>query len=235
MSETAYRRILLKISGEALAGPRGSGLDSQTLNRLAAALHQLPLMGVEPAIVVGGGNFWRGRTSDDMDRVTADHMGMLATTMNALALSDALEQKGSTTRVMSAIEMRQICETYIRKRALRHLEKGRIVIFAGGTGNPYFSTDSAMALRAAEIGAEVTLKATNVDGVYDCDPKANPDARLYSRLSHDDILQKKLQVMDSNAAAICRDNQLRIIVFNMDDPGNILRIVRGEEIGTLVE
>ncbi len=235
MSETAYRRILLKISGEALAGPRGSGLDSQTLNRLAAALHQLPLMGVEPAIVVGGGNFWRGRTSDDMDRVTADHMGMLATTMNALALSDALEQKGSTTRVMSAIEMRQICETYIRKRALRHLEKGRIVIFADGTGNPYFSTDSAMALRAAEIGAEVTLKATNVDGVYDCDPKANPDARLYSRLSHDDILQKKLQMMDSNAAAICRDNQLRIIVFNMDDPGNILRIVRGEEIGTLVE
>ncbi|MDI9471099.1 MAG: UMP kinase [Bacillota bacterium] len=235
MSDPVYRRILLKLSGEALAGSRGHGLDNATLGRLAAALHQLPAMGVEPAIVVGGGNFWRGRTSGGMDRVTADHMGMLATTMNALALSDALEQLGSVTRVMSAIEMRQICETYIRKRALRHLEKGRIVIFAGGTGNPYFSTDSAMALRAAEIGADVTLKATNVDGVYDSDPRTNPDARLYRRLTHDDILQNRLQVMDSNAAAICRDNHLRIIVFNMDDPENILRIVRGETIGTLVE
>ena len=234
MSDVAYRRVLLKLSGEALAGDQRFGLYNETLNRLGAVIRELLEMGVEPAIVVGGGNFWRGRTSGGMDRVTADHMGMLATTMNALALSDALEQAGCTTRVMSAIEMRQICETYIRKRALRHLEKGRVVIFAGGTGNPYFSTDSAMALRAAEIGADVTLKATNVDGIYDRDPRRFPDATRYTELTHDQLLQDKLEVMDANAAAICRDNQLRIIVFSMEDPENILRIVRGEELGTLV-
>ncbi len=235
MSKAIYKRVLLKISGEALAGAKGSGLDNETLHSIGSAVYDLTKMGVEVAVVVGGGNFWRGRTSEGMDRVTADHMGMLATTMNALALADAMDQAGCDTRVMSAIEMRQIAETYIRKRALHHLEKGRVTIFACGTGNPFFSTDTAMALRAAEIDADIIFKATNVDGVYDCDPKLNPDAVKYNEVSHNEVLTKNLKVMDSNAAAICRDNALRIIVFSLEDPQNIVRIAGGEtELGTLV-
>lgn len=229
-----YKRILLKVSGEALAGDKGWGLDNATLIELGRSIKQVQELGVEVAIVVGGGNFWRGRTSEGMDRVTADHMGMLATQINALALSDALEQAGAVTRVMSAIEMRQISEPYIRKRATRHLEKGRVVIFSCGTGSPFFSTDSAMALRAAEIDADVVLKATNVDGVYDKDPKKHADAVKFTELSHLEVLQKQLQVMDSNAAAICRDNHLKIIVFALQGQDNIKRIVLGESVGTLV-
>ncbi len=234
MGEKRYRRILLKLSGEALAGAKGQGLDDPTLLSIAKTLKTLADEGFELGIVVGGGNFWRGRSSEHMDRVTADHMGMLATTMNALALSDALRRQGAQTRVMSAIEMRQIAETYIRLRAVRHLEKGRIVIFACGTGNPYFSTDSAAALRAAEIHAEAVFKATNVDGVYDKDPRKFPDAKLYRDLTHDQVLVEKLGVMDATAAALCRDNQTDIYVFNLNDPENISRILHGEEVGTWV-
>ncbi len=235
MSKAIYKRVLLKISGEALAGPKSSGLDNETLHKIGSAVYDLTQMGVEVAVVVGGGNFWRGRTSEGMDRVTADHMGMLATTMNALALADAMDQAGCDTRVMSAIEMRQITETYIRKRALHHLEKGRVTVFACGTGNPFFSTDTAMALRAAEIEADIIFKATNVDGVYDSDPKLNPNAVKYEQVSHNEVLTKDLKVMDSNAAAICRDNGLRIIVFSLEEPHNIVRIASGEtELGTLV-
>jgi uridylate kinase len=191
-------------------------------------------MNVQVAVVVGGGNFWRGRSSEGMDRVTADHMGMLATTMNALALSDALEQAGAVTRVLSAIEMRQIAETYIRKRAIRHLEKGRVVIFACGTGNPFFSTDTAAALRASEIEADIIFKATMVDGVYNKDPKKHADAVKYSRVSHDEVLQLSLGVMDATAAALCRDNKVAIAVFDMSDPENIIRMAEGEELGTIV-
>ncbi len=235
MSKAIYKRVLLKISGEALAGPKGSGLDNETLHSIGSAVYDLTQMGIEVAVVVGGGNFWRGRTSEGMDRVTADHMGMLATTMNALALADAMDQAGCDTRVMSAIEMRQITETYIRKRALHHLDKGRVTVFACGTGNPFFSTDTAMALRAAEIDADIIFKATNVDGVYDSDPKINPNAIKYEQVSHNEVLTRDLKVMDSNAAAICRDNGLRIIVFSLEDPKNIVRIASGEtELGTLV-
>jgi uridylate kinase len=205
------------------------------LKAVGRTIRKVADLGVEVAIVVGGGNFWRGRTSEGMDRVTADHIGMLATAMNALALSDALEQAGCTTRVMSAIEMRQIAETYIRKRAIRHLEKGRVDIFSCGTGNPYFSTDTAAALRAAEINANVILKATKVDGVYDKDPTLYPDAVKYETVTHDEVLLKKLNVMDANAAAICRENKIDIIVFKMDDTDKILRVVQGERIGTLVK
>ena len=229
-----YKRILLKISGEALSGSKGQGLDNETLQSIAAAINQLTALGIQVAVVVGGGNFWRGRTSEGMDRVTADHIGMLGTAMNALALSDALEQAGAVTRVLSAIEMRQFCEPYIRKRAVRHLEKGRVVIFACGTGNPYFSTDTAAALRASEIEAEIIFKATNVDGVYDMDPRKHPDARLYQTVSHDQVLQLGLGIMDSTAAALCRDNNTAIAVFNIADPQNIVRIACGEKIGTIV-
>lgn len=229
-----YKRILLKISGEALSGSKGQGLDNETLQSIGAAINQLTAMGIQVAVVVGGGNFWRGRTSEGMDRVTADHIGMLGTAMNALALSDALEQAGAVTRVLSAIEMRQFCEPYIRKRAVRHLEKGRVVIFACGTGNPFFSTDTAAALRASEIEAEIIFKATNVDGVYDKDPRKHPDARLYQTVSHDQVLQLGLGIMDSTAAALCRDNNTAIAVFNISDPQNIVRIACGERIGTIV-
>ncbi len=235
MGKSIYKRILLKISGEALSGSKDSGLDNETLLRIGKAVYDLTQMDVELAVVVGGGNFWRGRTSEGMDRVTADHMGMLATTMNALALADAMDQAGCDTRVMSAIEMRQIAETYIRKRALHHLEKGRVTVFACGTGNPFFSTDTAMALRAAEIDADIIFKATNVDGVFDSDPKHNPNAIKYQEVSHSEVLNKDLKVMDSNAAAICRDNHLKIIVFNLNDPQNIVKIAEGEtNLGTLV-
>lgn len=230
-----YKRVLLKISGEALAGDKKLGIDDTVLKEISANIKAVSDLGVEVAIVVGGGNFWRGRSSEKMDRVTADHMGMLATLMNALALSDALEQQGAVTRVLSAIEVRQMCETYIRKRAVRHLEKGRIVIFACGTGNPYFSTDTGAALRATEIGADVFLKATMVDGVYDKDPKKYPDAVKYETVTHDEVLRLKLQVMDATAAALCRDNSTKILVFSMEDPANIVRIAKGENLGTLVQ
>jgi uridylate kinase len=229
-----YKRILLKISGESLAGGKGMGLDNDTLHKLGATIRQLQDMGVQVAIVVGGGNFWRGRSSEGMDRVTADHMGMLATAMNALALADALEQAGAVTRVISAIEMRQVAEPYIRKRAIRHLEKGRVVIFACGTGNPFFSTDTAAALRATEIDADIIFKATNVDGVYDKDPKKYPDAVRYDHITHDQVLQMNLGVMDATAAALCRDNHVAIAVFSIEDPENILRLARGEKVGTIV-
>lgn len=229
-----YKRILLKLSGEALAGDKGVGLDNQTLRKLGETISEVTALGVEVAVVVGSGNFWRGRTSAGMDRVTADHMGMLATAMNALALSDALEQAGVVTRVQSAIEMRQIAEPYIRKRAIRHLEKGRVVIFACGTGNPFFTTDTAAALRASEIEADIMFKATLVDGVYDKDPHVYPDAVRYATISHDQVLQMKLQVMDATAAALCRDNQMMIGVFSLKDPHNIVRMVCGEPIGTII-
>lgn len=229
-----YKRILLKLSGEALAGNKGQGLDNETLKTIGATIRELIDLGVETAIVVGGGNFWRGRTSEGMDRVTADHIGMLGTAMNALALSDALEQAGCVTRVLSAIEMRQFCEPYIRKRAVRHLEKGRVVIFACGTGNPFFSTDTAAALRASEIEADIMLKATMVDGVYNKDPNKHDDAVRYKTVSHDEVLQLSLGIMDATAAALCRDNQVAIAVFSMQDPQNIIRMVNGEEIGTIV-
>ena len=235
MAEIKYKRILLKLSGEALAGEKKVGIDDETVRNITAKVKEVSDLGVEVAIVVGGGNFWRGRSSEKMDRVTADHMGMLATMMNALALSDALEQQGAVTRVLSAVEVRQMAEPYIRKRAVRHLEKGRIVIFACGTGNPYFSTDTGAALRATEIGADIFMKATMVDGVYDKDPKIYPDAVRYDVVTHDEVLKSNLKVMDATAAALCRDNKTRILVFSMEDPDNIVKIVKGENLGTLVE
>lgn len=235
MSEPKYKRILLKISGEALAGDRKVGINDDIVKEITYNIKAVADLGVEVAVVVGGGNFWRGRTSESMDRVTADHMGMLATLMNALAISDALEQHGAVTRVMSAVDVRQMAEPYIRKRAVRHLEKGRIVVFACGTGNPYFSTDTGAALRATEIGADVFMKATMVDGVYDKDPHVYPDAVKYKTVTHDEVLRLNLKVMDATAAALCRDNNTKILVFSMEDPANIVRIAKGEDLGTLVE
>lgn len=235
MADIKYKRILLKLSGEALAGEKKSGIDDDVVRTITAKIKEVSDLGVQVAIVVGGGNFWRGRSSEKMDRVTADHMGMLATLMNSLALSDALEQHGAVTRVLSAIDVRQMAEPYIRKRAVRHLEKGRIVIFACGTGNPYFSTDTGAALRATEIGADIFLKATMVDGVYDKDPNKYPDAVRYEKVTHDEVLSSNLKVMDATAAALCRDNKTKIYVFSMEDPDNIVRVVKGENIGTLVE
>lgn len=234
MSEPVYKRILLKISGEALAGPNKVGIDDETVRSICAQIKRVADLGVEVGVVVGGGNFWRGRSSEKMDRVTADHMGMLATLMNALAISDALEQAGAVTRVMSAIDVRQMAEPYIRKRAVRHLEKKRIVIFACGTGNPFFSTDTGAALRATEIEADIFCKATMVDGVYDKDPHKYADAVKYKTITHDEVLSKNLKVMDATAAALCRDNHTKIMVFSMEDPENIVRVVLGEDIGTIV-
>ena len=230
-----YKRLLLKLSGEVLAGEKGTGIDFEKVLDVCERVKQCVDMGVQVAIVVGGGNFWRGRSSGKMDRTRADHMGMLATSINSLALADALEQLGVTARVQTAIEMRQIAEPYIRNKAVRHLEKGTVVIFGCGTGNPFFSTDTAAALRAAEIGADVIFKATNVDGVYDSDPKLNPDAKKYDTLSHIDVLQQGLHVMDSTAASLCMDNGIKILVFNLDNPDNIVSAVTGETIGTLVK
>ena len=235
MSDVKYKRILLKLSGEALAGDKKVGIDDDVVREITSKVKEVSDLGVEVAIVVGGGNFWRGRSSEKMDRVTADHMGMLATMLNALALSDALEQHGAVTRVLSAVEIRQMAEPYIRKRAVRHLEKGRIVIFACGTGNPYFSTDTGAALRATEIGADIFMKATMVDGVYDKDPHVYPDAVRYERVSHDEVLKSNLKVMDATAAALCRDNHTKILVFSMEDPDNIVKIVKGANLGTIVE
>lgn len=230
-----YKRLLLKLSGEVLAGEKGTGIDFEKVLEVCERVKKCVEMGVQVAIVVGGGNFWRGRSSGKMDRTRADHMGMLATSINSLALADALEQLGVTARVQTAIEMRQIAEPYIRNKAVRHLEKGRVVIFGCGTGNPFFSTDTAAALRAAEIGADVIFKATNVDGVYDSDPKLNPDAKKYDTLSHLEVLQQGLHVMDSTAASLCMDNGIEILVFNLDNPDNIVSAVTGDTIGTVVK
>ena len=230
-----YKRVMLKISGEALAGDKGFGLDGTTVTTIAAKIKECAELGCEIAIVVGGGNFWRGRTGEGMDRSRADHMGMLATVINSLALLDALEQQGVAARVQTAIEMRQIAEPYIRLKAMRHLDKGRVVIFACGTGNPFFSTDTAAALRAAEIDAEIILLAKKVDAVYDSDPHVNPNAVKFDALSYIDVLNRGLGVMDSTATSLCMDNNIPILVFGLNDPENIKRAVMGEEIGTIVK
>src|SRR3989440_3667810 len=236
MTAPSFKRILLKLSGEALAATQGFGVDPLRIHEIAAELADVHSLGVQIAIVVGGGNFFRGVADQakDMDRVSADHMGMLATVINALALQDALEHIGVHTRVMSAIEMNQVAEPYIRRRAIRHLEKGRIVIFAAGTSNPYFSTDTAATLRALEIHAEVIAKATRVNGVYDKDPLKFLDAVMYTTVSYLEVLSKGLGVMDSTAIAMCRDNQLPIRVFNLNTRGNIMRMSMGEDVGTLI-
>jgi len=231
-----YRRILLKLSGEALMGSQQFGIDPATLSQIADEIIDVHSLGVEIALVIGGGNIFRGfaASSRGMDRAHADYMGMLATVINSLALQDALESRGSRTRVLSAIEMERLAEPYIRRRAIRHLEKGRLVIFAAGTGNPFFTTDTAASLRAMEIGAEIVMKATKVDGVYDKDPNKHKDARMFRRLSYLDVLNRNLAVMDSTAISLCRDNNLPILVFNMTRPGNIRRVILGEPLGTLV-
>ncbi len=232
-----YKRVILKLSGEAMAGEKGFGIDPDVVNALAAQIKEVTEMGVEVAIVNGGGNFWRGLSGSNkgMDRATADYMGMLATVINSLGLQDALEQMGVPTRVQTAIEMRQIAEPYIRRKAIRHMEKARVVIFAAGTGNPYFSTDTTAALRAAEIEADAILMAKKgVDGVYDDDPAKNPNAKKFETLDYIEVIQRKLSVMDSTAISLCMDNHIPIVVFNIDEPGNIVRAARGEEIGTLV-
>ncbi len=233
---TRYRRVLLKISGEALAGASGYGIDSAVLATFADEIKDVHALGCELALVIGGGNIFRGLAASTrgVDRATADYMGMLATVINALALQDVLEKIGVPTRVLSAIEMQQVAEPYIRRRATRHLEKGRVVIFGAGTGNPFFTTDTAASLRAMEIGAEVIFKATKVDGVYDADPKKNPTAKRFDELTYIDVLNRQLQVMDATAISLCMDNALPILVFNMMTPGNIARAVGGERIGTLV-
>lgn len=233
--EPKYKRVILKISGEALAGDKHTGLDDEMLRHTAMDVKQLADMGVEVAVVVGGGNFWRGRTSGSMDRATADYMGMLATCINALALQDAFEQMGLPTRVQTAIEMKEIAEPYIRRKAVHELEQGCVVIFAAGIGSPYFSTDTTAALRAAEINADVILLAKKVDAVYDSDPEKNPNAKRYTRLTHQQILEDNLQVMDSTAASLCRDNHITIHVFGLAEKNAIYRAVTGEEIGTIIE
>ncbi|HEY1243123.1 MAG TPA: UMP kinase [Bryobacteraceae bacterium] len=233
---SGYKRVLLKLSGEALAGGAAFGIDAGRVKELAREVADVAARGIQVGLVVGGGNIFRGvaAAAQKMDRVTADHMGMLATVINSLALSDALEQDGIPTRVMSAIEMHQVAEPYIRRRAIRHLEKGRIVIFAAGTSNPYFSTDTAATLRALEIKAEVIAKATRVDGVYDKDPLKHPDAVKFEKITYLEVLSKGLGVMDATSIAMCRDNRLPIIVFNLNTQGNIMRMTAGETVGTLI-
>ena len=229
-----YKRILLKLSGESLAGAAKHGIDFDTVVKICEPIKKCVDAGVQVGIVVGGGNFWRGRSSGEMDRTRADHMGMLATTINALGVCDALEQLGLDVRVQTAIAMHQVAEPYIRNKAVSHLNKGRVVIFGCGTGNPFFSTDTAAALRAVEIEADIIMKATMVDGVYDSDPKLNPEAKKFDTISFSDVLSKNLTVMDSTASALCKDNDLPILVFSIDDPENIYRAVCGENIGTVV-
>lgn len=236
MNSPKYKRVILKLSGEALAGDKGYGIEHGMITSIARQVVEVTQKGVEVAIVVGGGNIWRGvsGSAKGMERATADYMGMLATVINSLALQDALENEGMVTRVMSAIEMKEVAEPYIRRRAIRHLEKGRVVIFAAGTGNPYFSTDTTAALRSAEIEAEAILMAKKVDGVYDCDPVTNPQAVKFHRLDYIDVIKRGLGVMDSTAASLCMDNNIPIIVFDLTKEGNILRAVMGEDIGTYV-
>ncbi|HHH36162.1 MAG TPA: UMP kinase [Gammaproteobacteria bacterium] len=232
-----YRRILLKLSGEALMGGDDHGINAEVVKRIASEVEDLVAIGVQVAMVVGGGNIFRGvqLAEAGLDRVTGDHMGMLATVINALALQDALEKRGLYARVMSAVKINQICEDYIRRRAVRHLEKGRVVVFAAGTGNPFFTTDSAASLRGIEIGADAVFKATKVDGVYSSDPEQNPDAVFYPRLTYDEVLENRLNVMDATAVVLCRDNQMPLRVFNITKPGTLRRVVLGEDLGTLVE
>lgn len=236
MTKPAFQRILLKLSGEALIGTQGFGVDPEAVARIANEIHEVHEWGVQVAIVVGGGNFIRGiaASASGFDRVVADHMGMLATVINALALQDALEKAHSDTRVITAIEMREIAEPFIRRRVIHHLEKGRLVILAGGTGSPYFSTDTAAALRGMEVKADVILKATKVDGVYDRDPRLSPDAIMVPRITYLDVLSKGLAVMDTTAISLCMDNSLPIIVFNLNVPGNLKRVISGEKVGSLV-
>ncbi|MGE3759730.1 MAG: UMP kinase [Pseudobdellovibrionaceae bacterium] len=237
MSKSKYRRILLKISGEALAGGQHSGIKPEVIGQIADDIKEAFDTGVQIGLVIGGGNFIRGvsQAAQGMDRASSDYMGMLATVINSMAMQDALEKRGIPTRVQSAIGMAAVAEPYIRRRAIRHLEKNRCVIFAAGTGNPYFTTDTAASLRAMEINADVIMKATNVDGIYDKDPKKHTDAKFFSHLSYMDVLKDKLQVMDSTAISLCMDNKLPIITFNLNQPGNIARVVRGEKIGTTVK
>ena len=236
MAELKYKRILLKLSGEALGGEGGLGINVDEADVIASRVKEVYDMGVEVALVIGAGNLWRGKQGLErgMDRATADYMGMLGTVMNALAVMDALERAGVYTRVMSAIEMRAIAEPYIRRRAIRHLEKGRVVIFSAGTGNPYFSTDTAAALRATEIGADVVIKATKVDGIYDADPKKNPDATMFHKMTHIDFLSRRLTVMDSTAVTLCMENNLPLLVLNFWDLNALTSALRGEQVGTLV-
>ncbi|HEY3861622.1 MAG TPA: UMP kinase [Verrucomicrobiae bacterium] len=236
VSKSKYRRILLKLSGEALGGENGVGISSVAIHEMARQISEVREMGVQVVVVAGGGNIYRGASGGErgIERATGDYMGMLATVINALALQDALEKLGVETRVQSAINMSQVAEPFIRRRAVRHLEKGRVVIFGGGTGNPYFSTDTAAALRANEIGAEVILKATKVDGIYESDPKKNPEAKRYAQISYIEALQKRLQVMDSTAFSLCMDNKMPIIVFDFFKAHNLRRVVLGEPVGTLV-
>ncbi len=236
MAEPKYKRILLKLSGEALAAGQGFGVDNIRVHEIAAEIAEVHNLGVEIGIVVGGGNFFRGvaEQAKNMDRVSADHMGMLATVMNSLALQDAIEKQNIFTRVMSAIEMNQVAEPFIRRRAIRHLEKRRVVLFAGGTGNPYFSTDTAASLRAMEIKADVIMKATKVNGIYDADPVLVKDAKMFDQITYMDVLKKGLRVMDATAISLCHENKLPIVVFNLNGRGNIRRVVLGEQIGSLV-
>ncbi|TAN49866.1 MAG: UMP kinase [Methylococcaceae bacterium] len=237
MSPLKYRRILLKLSGEALLGEGRCGIDATILQRIATEICELCQAGVQTAVVIGGGNIIRGadKASEGLDRVTSDHMGMLATVINALAMQDAIEHAGVPVRVMSALKINQVCEDYIRRRAVRHLEKGRVVVFAAGTGNPFFTTDSAASLRAVEINAEILIKATKVDGVYSADPLKHPDATFYSRLTYDQALDQRLNVMDATALVLCRDHRIPLRVMNVFEDGAVMRLVRGEEIGSLIE
>jgi len=229
-----YKRVILKISGEALAGKGKFGLDDAMLDQVANEIKKVSDLGVQIAIVIGGGNFWRGRTSESMDRATADYMGMLATVINALALQGVIEDHGVETRVQTAIEMREIAEPYIRRKAVAHLERDVVVIFAAGTGNPFFSTDTTAALRAAEMEADIILLAKKVDAVYSDDPNTNPDAVKYTNLTHQEVLEKDLKVMDSTAASLCRDNNIPIHVFALDEPGNVIKAIYGEKMGTII-
>ncbi len=236
-AETKYKRILLKLSGEALMGDSDYGIDPKVLRRLAREALEVQRAGTQVGLVIGGGNIFRGEglAAAGMDRVTGDHMGMLATVINALAMQDALEKVGAEARVMSAIKINEVCEDFIRRRAIRHLEKGRIVVFAAGTGNPFFTTDSAAALRAIEIGADLVLKATKVDGVYTADPKKDADAQRYDHLTYDQVIERRLAVMDTAAIALCRDNKLPLRIYDLGREGDLMRIVRGEQVGTLVD
>ena len=235
MPEIKYKRVLLKLSGEAIGGEEKKGVDADTLGKICDQVKNMVDLGVQVAIVVGGGNFWRGRYGHQMERTTSDYMGMLATAMNGLALQDSLEARGLSTRLQTAIEMRQIAEPYIKRKAIKHLEKGRVVIFACGTGNPFFTTDTAAALRSAEIEAEVILLAKTIDGVYSADPKEDKTAVKYDEITYLDILNKDLKVMDSTATTLCKDNQIPLIVFGIDKPENMIKIVKGEKIGTIVK
>lgn len=235
MPKPIFKRILLKLSGEAISGDKGFGIDQPTLNQMCDCIKRIVDMGVEVGVVVGGGNFWRGRTAEEIQRVTADYMGMMATVINALAIQDTLEHRGIDTRLQSAIEAKQIGEPFIKRKAVRHLEKGRVVIFAGGTGNPFFSTDTCAALRASEIGADVILFGKTTDGVYSDDPKTNPNAIKFDEITYDEILERKLQVIDLSATTICQNNNIPTIIFSISDTENIIKALCGEKIGTYVK